>query len=219
MARWLRGTADPKLPELLALIEACSRRSVDFIATVVDPSTLPSVAARWHQLELLREGAHTRPWSHAELRALELEGYRTAGRDPVKYLAQKTGLAPEEVEASLRFLCASGQVRATRSGYRLVRQGVVDTGDSSDRARALRIAWSRSAVERLEKTAVGDVGYSLFAIASRDLRRIRQLQLDVLRQMQVIIAESKNCDCVALYCAQLLDLGETDRGGAQGNRV
>jgi hypothetical protein len=83
---------------------------------------------------------------------------------------------------------------------------VVDTGGDIERARALRLCWARIALDRLERGARGLAGYSLFAVSRKDLRRIRQLQVEYLRQMQTIISQSSPCDSVGLYCAQLLDL-------------
>jgi transcriptional regulator with XRE-family HTH domain len=207
VGRWLKGSAIPKLPELLRVVEACCRRSLDFVAAFVDPAELPSVAKRWQALQKLRQGASLRPLSHAVLRALELRGYQEPGTDPIAFLAQHTGCTPAQVQESLEYLQESGQVHQTSSGYRAAEDGVVDTGDDPERARALRIAWSRIAVDRLERGNPGQVGYSVFAISRLDLKRLEQVQQDYLRQMRAIIAGSDNCDCVGLYCAQLLDLG------------
>jgi hypothetical protein len=206
VSRWLSGDADPRLPHLLALIEACSRRMLDFIAVFVDPAVLPSASRGWQQLTLMRQGAYARPLSHAVLRALELEGYRTRGYRESDYLVRKTGATPEEVQGALEFLSATGQIRKTRRGYRPEQIGVVDTGVDPERARALRLTWTRLALERLEAGAAGQFGYSLFAISRQDMRRLQRVQAAYLREMQAIIAGSQANDCVGLYCAQLLDL-------------
>lgn len=206
VSRWLRGAADPKLPELLAMIDAASRRTLDFVAEFTPPGTLPCAVLAWKQLSLLRDGAYTQPLSHAVLRGLELNGYRAGGyRDP-DYLPRSIGASPEEVERALQFLVASGQVKKHRRGYRPERIGVVDTGVDPGRARQLRLAWTRQALQRLEAGSLGHFGYSSFAISRADFRRLEQLQADYLRAMQEIIASSRQSECVALYCAQLLQL-------------
>ncbi len=73
IGRWLKGNAQPKLPEFLCLIEAASRRLADFVATLVDPTTMPTLSKRWQQLQRACEAAYEHPWSHAVLRALELK--------------------------------------------------------------------------------------------------------------------------------------------------
>src|SRR5262245_17665765 len=37
VARWLKGTAQPRLPEFLRLVEGTSLRVLDFVACLVDP--------------------------------------------------------------------------------------------------------------------------------------------------------------------------------------
>ena len=55
ISRWLRGRAEPRLPELLMLVDARTRRLFDFIATITDPARMPSRADRYHELERARE--------------------------------------------------------------------------------------------------------------------------------------------------------------------
>jgi len=58
VGRWLRGNAEPKLPEFLSLVEAASRRLLDFIGTLTDPSRMATVSASWQRLELARNAAY-----------------------------------------------------------------------------------------------------------------------------------------------------------------
>jgi hypothetical protein len=205
VARWFKGTADPKLPELLAVIEACSGRALDFVASFAEPSGLPSVAPIWEKLCLSRELAYTHPLSHAVLRALELEEYKRR-RSTDAGLARRLGISIGEVRTALELLAQSGQIR--RAGQRWVadRITVVDTGADARRARALKLGWARLAIERLESGAPGHSGYSLFAVSREDLRRLREIQLAYVREMQAVIAGSKPSECVGLFCTQLIDL-------------
>lgn len=205
ISRWLKGEAMPRLPELLNLIEACTRRMTDFVAELVDPALLPSLASEWKALTLAREGAFTRPWSHAVLRALELPAPRSM-KAQVGALARQTGLSPAAVNEELEFLLATGQVRKMRTGYRGTQPLMVDTGGQAERALHLKLTWVRLALERLEGGSAGHIGYSLFAVSREDMRRIRQVQLEYVRSMSSIISSSKVSECVGLYSAQLLDL-------------
>ncbi len=212
VSRWLKGKATPKLPEFLCLIDACNRRVLDFVATLAPPETLPSAAARWRELSLSRELAYTHPLAHAVLRALELHGYQRRKADAEPYLARKLGLSRERVRESLELLVASGQARKTRHGWTARGGTMVDTGADLERARRLKLDWARLAISRLETGAPGHCGYSVFAIARDDLRRLREVQLAFIREMQSIIAASKQSDCVGLYCVQLIDMA-----AAEGN--
>jgi hypothetical protein len=63
----------------------------------------------------------------------------------------------------------------------------------------------------------GYFGYSLFAISRADLRRLRDLHVEYLREMQSIIAHSKPDECVGLLCMHLLD-SSTRPGNALADR-
>jgi transcriptional regulator with XRE-family HTH domain len=73
VSRWLSGSTQPNLSELFCLVEVSSRRLLDLLALLVNPERLPSVARRWQKLELARKVAYGMPWSHAVLRALEIQ--------------------------------------------------------------------------------------------------------------------------------------------------
>ncbi|HEY6078062.1 MAG TPA: DUF4423 domain-containing protein, partial [Polyangiaceae bacterium] len=76
VARWLKGDADPRLPDFLRLVECASLRLLDVLACFIDPGTLPAAAKLWRELEAARRAAYERPWSHAVLRVIELPEYR-----------------------------------------------------------------------------------------------------------------------------------------------
>jgi DNA-binding transcriptional regulator YiaG len=205
VSKWLRGTACPNLPAFLHLIEATSGRLLDFVATLCDPAALPSLAARWNQLQLARNVAYDEPWSHAVLRALQLDGAPRSGSQ-LEFIVARLGLPQLEVMRLLRVLRAAGQV-ARRSGrWRAKNVQRVDTSLDVARARALKATWIRAAADRLEAGAPGGFAYSLFEVSAADLARLRELQLEYVRAMLAIISASHGTDRVGLFCAQLLDL-------------
>jgi hypothetical protein len=140
------------------------------------------------------------------LRALELSDYKKARSGKLALLSRTLGVTPSELEPALSFLAKTGQVKKTRGGYQVQRVLAVDTGADPARARALKVLWTKHAVERLERDVPAVFGYSLFAASRRDLQRLRDVQLAYVREMQSIIAQSADAECVGLYCFQLLDL-------------
>ncbi|HTV24178.1 MAG TPA: DUF4423 domain-containing protein [Polyangiaceae bacterium] len=206
VARWFRGTAVPRLPDLLALLDACTGRCLDFVGSFVDVEQLPSVSARAGRLRQARELAYEHPLSHAVLRALELERAGDGTSDEA-FVARRVGIGEPEVEHYLKLLQRAGQLHRTRTGALRAEQSVVDTGGDPERARSLKLAWAKLAVARLESGAPGHCGYRVFAIGKRELLRLREIELAYVREMQQVIASSEHNDSVGLYCAQLLDLG------------
>jgi transcriptional regulator with XRE-family HTH domain len=210
VARWFNGDAEPKLPELLLLVDVAGRRLLDLLACFEDPARLPSVRAQWARLQLAREAAYDKPWSHAVLRALELAGSARKLPEQAEWVARRLSIPAEQVRDALRLLAATGQIRRTRRGFVPLPAMVVDTSEDPKRALELKAAWTATALERMRGGAAGSFGYSLFAVSRADLQRLRELHLDYVRAMQSVIASSRPNECVALYCAQLLPL---DREG------
>lgn len=206
LSRWMKGSAEPRLPELLQLVETLSRRLLDFLAALVDPATLPSISRRWDKLQTARAVAYGEPLSHAVLRALELEQCATSTLPLEETLQRKLGLPIEDIQRCVQALKVAGLVR--KRGKRLTPESLhrVDTRADPDGARTIKLAWTEQAVARFRAGAPGAYGFSLFAISRDNLRRLRSLHLEYVRAMQSLIAEPQVNDCVGLYCAQLLDL-------------
>jgi DNA-binding transcriptional regulator YiaG/transcriptional regulator with XRE-family HTH domain len=212
IARWLKAGAEPKLPQFLRLIEAISRRALDFIATLSDPAELPSAREAWSHLERLRQAAYKETWSHAVLRALELSEYAEHGGDAT-WLASVLGVNNEQCERALRVLETTGQIVQRDGRWIPLPATAVTTGRHPATLGVLTRAWTQVALERMEKRAPAHFGYSLFAVSRADLRRLRDLHLEYLREMQSIIAHSTPNECVGLLCLHLLDL-RTGEGNA-----
>jgi len=213
VARWLKGDAEPRLPDFLRVIEASSLRLLDFIACFVDPSTMPSVRDAYRDLEATRRAAYEAPFSHAFLRALELESYRARAAHEPGWLARALGLAREDEEASLALLLHSGQVVWDGQRYVPARVMTVDTRRDREAARRLRLFWSRTAVERLEhadQDREASSAYNLFGVSHEDLKRIRELQRAYFREMRAIVAQSQPVETIALATFQLVQLSGDD---------
>lgn len=207
VSRWLAGTAEPKLPDFLRLVDVMSRRLPDLIAALEDPARLPSMRRRWLQLQLARRAGYELPWSHAVLRALELEGIpHSPGAQPA-WIARRLGITADQVREALAVLEGAAQIEKTARGYRLLEVTVIDTGRDPERARELKVAWLETALERLKCNTGGRFGYSVFAVSEADLAQLHDLHLQYVRAMQEVIARSTPSECVGLYCSQLLDLG------------
>jgi transcriptional regulator with XRE-family HTH domain len=208
VSRWLTGQKHPRLHELFALIEAGGRRLVDFIACLIDPRRLPSLSPAWLQLERAREAAYGKPWSHAVLRALELPAARRAPGGGSAWLSRRLGIGGATLRDALETLRETGQVVVRRGRYRPTGSGDVETGSDPLRARELKAHWTQTALDRLRAGSPGLFGYAVFAVSKPDLRRLRQVQLEYVQQINAIIAASHAEDCVGLFCTQLLDLAE-----------
>lgn len=206
VSRWLNGSAEPKLPEFLCMVDVTGRRLLDFVASLEDPSQLRSTRDAWARLQLARESAYGFPWSHAVLRVLEIEGCPRTRVAQLAWIAERLNITTGEAASALSILESTGQVHKTRAGLRPVAVTAVNTNADPVRDRELKLTWARTALARIEAGVAGTFGYSLFAVSHADLTKLRNLQLEYVRAMQATIADSKPSECVGLYCVQLLDL-------------
>jgi DNA-binding phage protein len=211
IARWLSGAAEPRLPELLAVVDAATFRVLDFLACFTQIERLPAVAEPYRALESARKTAYDVPWSHAVLRALELSEYRALGKHKPGWLARRLGISRQEEDVCLAALATSRQIRLD-SGLWTHQEQTIDTRVNPERSRRLKAKWLRVALERMEAGADGIFGYNVMAVSRADLARLREMHLAYFRSMQALVADSNPSECVVLFNTQLLALDQAASG-------
>lgn len=208
--RWLDGESEPRLPQLLAFIEATTHRVLDFVALCVDPKRLPSVSAAFDDLQEQRRLAYDEPWSHAVLRALELFDYHALPRHETAFVSRKIGLSHAETERFLHALARSHQVQRRRGKWRVRRVLAIDTQQDPAANARLKRQWANVALERLGDGKLPPdslYSYNLFAISEEGLARIREAHLDYYARLRAIVAECDRPTRVVLANIQLVPLG------------
>ena len=204
VSRWLKGEAEPRLPDFLRLVDVMSLRLLDFVAAFVDPALLPSVTQGWEKLEAGRRAAFELPWSHAVLRVLELESYASEPHRP-GFIADELGISLDEERKCLEALLTSGQLDWDGSRYRVAGQ-LTDTRHYPEAGRMLKIWWTEQALERLKQDREGMFSYNLFSVSERDYARLRELHLAYFRELRSIVAASEPAERVVLAHVSLLPL-------------
>jgi transcriptional regulator with XRE-family HTH domain len=204
VSRWLHGKAEPRLPDLLRMIEATSLRVLDFLAALVDLRALPAAAEAWSRLEAARTLAWRAPWSQAVLLGLELSGYAALPAHDDAWLAARLGLTAEEVAAALDQLRAAGQVRRERGRWVRVDVQAVDVRRAGT---GLKEFWSEVALRRLREGRPGLWSYNVFTVSEADLARLEELQRAYYRSLRALVAESEPAERVVLVNLQLVPLG------------
>lgn len=208
VSRWLSGRAEPRLPDLLRMIEATSLRLLDFVACFVDPQRLPSTARAWRELETARAVAIELPWSHAVLRVLELRAYRALPAHVPGFIAERVGVTIDEEARCLRLLARSRQIRKRDGRWVPHRVRTVDTRNNPDAGRALLRFWAEVGCARLAESKQGLFSYNLFTVSERDLERLRELHLAYFRQLRSIVAQSEPAERLVVANVQLFGLDE-----------
>lgn len=215
IARWLAGKTEPRLPQFLRLIDVTTQRLLEFIGLFVNPIELRATNAAYMALLAQQNLAYDLPFSHAILRALELESYSALRRHQPGFLGQKIGIGLEEEKKYLLALAKAGQIGWSGSHWVVQRVLTVDTRQDPQRNRQLKLHWAKTGLERLAaSTSSPDAlfSFNLFAISEASFRRIRELHLEYYERVRSIVEESREADRVVLMNLQLIPLERTEGG-------
>jgi len=211
LARWLKGEAEPRLPELLRVVDASSLRLLDFVAIFTSPSELDEARQDWQVLEAQREVAYNLPWSHAVMRVLELESYKKLGEHRPGFIASKLGIEPEEEERCLQALAESKLIAKRRKRWVITQVLTVDTRQNPDAGRQLKRHWANVGMGRLPALEPREndlFSYNLFTVSERDFEHLRELHIAYYQELRRVIEASKPAERVALVNLQLMRLDE-----------
>lgn len=209
VARWLEGSTEPRLPDLLRFVGATTQRLLDFAAAFADPQALPSLREAHADLERQRHLAYELPWAHAVLRLLELHAYAELPTHVPGFIAGRIGISLELEAECLGALARAGQIYKRRGKWRVRRVLTVDTRDDPEGNLRLKRHWSEVALARIGGPAIeaGSLfSYNLFAISDEGFSAIRQAHLQYFERLRTIVSECRHPTRLALANVQLVPL-------------
>ena len=208
VSRWLSDQSEPRLPDFLRLVEAGSRRMLDFVSLFVDPAALDAARADWEELERLRTLAYEHPLSEAMVRAVE-------SGDASETFAERLGVSDEHARACLDAMARAGAIRwdGARERYVIGTGGrSVDTGRNPERRLANVRFWTQAAVDRSASLDGPLFSYLVFAVSDAELEELRALHASYFRQLRMKIAQTSGFDRIVVANIQLVPL-DRDRDG------
>jgi len=211
VGRWLKGQAEPRLPDFLRLIDASSLRLLDFVAIFTPPQELAAARGAWAELEAQRRVAYRLPWSHAVLRVLELEDYRRLPRHVPGFIAERLGISREIEEACLGALTESKLIVRRKGRFTAGSVLTVDTRQNPEAGRTLKTHWARVGEARLpELEPAGEdlFSYNLFTVSEKDWGRLREMHIAYFQELRRVIGASTPGERVALVNLQLFRLDQ-----------
>lgn len=207
VSRWLKGTAQPKLPELLSFVHHSSKRLLEFVELFADVGAIPELGGELARHQAATQAAKEVPWSQAVLRAIEAVPHDRFDSSVEEVIAQRLRIDVQDVARSMKLLAASGQIAITGGRWVPIDSDATDLGRDRSIAETQRRFWSQVAAERVGY-GKGMCAYNICGVSAEDLLRLKQLQRDYLRQARAIIAESKPVEHVALLITHVLALDE-----------
>ncbi|QQR89165.1 MAG: hypothetical protein IPJ88_13225 [Myxococcales bacterium] len=131
VGRWFSAKSEPRLPEFLALIQACTHRVGDFLDELVGIEQIPSLREEQRARRILQELAWTVPWAEAIARVLETQAYQKRSEPSDVFIANYLGLELQVVAETLKLL-EQAQVIAWDGRHHVLSQALaVDTHHNS----------------------------------------------------------------------------------------
>lgn len=211
-SRWLKGESEPRLPELLRLIEAMSFRVVDFIASLTPPQTVPLITESWRELEARRAVAFTHPWSQAVLRGLEVVDYQIEPAKPRGWLGERLGLTAEREAECLDALVEAGLIRWDGERFQSEPVAVDTSAASVEQRRALKLHWAQAGQDHIERGADGLFSWSVFSLSRADFRELQKMHVRYFHALRQLVDGSTPTEVVAVANVQLFELsGSSER--------
>lgn len=209
VARWLHGSAKPRLPDFFRLLDAITHRLPEWVAALVAIEDVPLLSARYDAGQAAKHLAFEVPWSEAVLRLLETRGYRTTNKKREQYLASALGIELADVQTCLARLQTAGVVEKQRGRFVVREQGAVDTQGGKQALHRLKQHWTQVASARLTAPREGDYfAYNVVSVSSADLDRIRERLRVAFREIRSMVAASQPEEAAALINLQVVTFGE-----------
>jgi transcriptional regulator with XRE-family HTH domain len=207
IARWLRGEAEPRLPDFLRLIDAVTGRLPDLVAEIVPIDEVPTLALRHRTAAAAKRLAFEEPWTEAILRLLETTAYRARPAHDAAWLSLQLEVAQADIERCVSRLLDAGIVQQDGAHIRVAGALTVDTRSDPVAMRALLAHWCEVALQRHGRGRSADLfAYNVFSVTHKDLARVRELLRSTLRELRAIVAASEPSETAALVNLQLVAL-------------
>lgn len=205
VGRWLAGRTQPRLDELLALIDAITGRAHDWVAELVPIEQVPTLLPDHRKARAARRIAFEQPWTEAVLRVLETTRYREQPDMAHELLAAWLGIPLQTLESALAGLVEAGVLSPSGAGYRALRPLSVDTRAAGPEAlRRLQVHWLGVAQERARRGAADWFAYNTISCSRADLALIEDCLRRAYRETRSIVAASEPSEAAALLLLQLV---------------
>jgi len=201
-SRWLRGLSEPKLSQLLMLIEVLTLRVVDFVCALVPASEVPSIAAAHQELAARRRVAFDHPWSQAVLRVLETKEYRSRDHR-AGWIAKKLGIDLDEEVRSLAALREAGLVRWEGRRYECEAAAVDTSMATLAERQRLKRHWADLGRARIDAGADGLYSWSVISLSEADYERLQAMHVRYMQAMRQLVEQSDTPEVVAVANVQL----------------
>jgi transcriptional regulator with XRE-family HTH domain len=153
LKRWLSGQVRPDLEVILAMMDLRPHLLSTFISKVANVENIPSLSSRYQQEVSRRKSESRDPLLTVVELCLGLEAYKNLAKHSDIFIANKTGLTPEQASASLKKLLVQNRIQWVNGKY-VNNFTLINTHGDPQSIAQMRSFWTKQALKRFN-TASG----------------------------------------------------------------
>jgi transcriptional regulator with XRE-family HTH domain len=209
LARWLKGTSDPTLEQVFALMDYASPDFLRFLEMITHGVILPVAQLRMDQSRLQMQHYASYPWLSVLLSALELKSYHKNPSD--EYLAEKTKLPLPQIRKALKDFEASGLVKHDGNSWRTTVHRMFLNASSEDKLNIARYVYGTTlkAVENGIGNPDMRLSWKIFSLNKKAYDQVLQRYTEFFNDLGKIIDNNQEeADNVFVFSVGIVDLDQ-----------
>jgi len=179
-SRWLSGRVEPRLPDFLQIVEATCRGAMTFVAALVPPLSLPSIAERWRREQAFGPLVREVPEALVVIVALSHGTYLASERPSSAVLARVTGLGEREIDLAIERLAAIEAIRWDGRRWEVDPAFELDTRRVPGVAEEARRYFARLGAERLGRTVGERFTYVCLTASEAEIEQLLRAQAELM---------------------------------------
>ena len=185
LQRWLNGTSEPYLKDILKMIYVTSQCLLEFSSQIAGRRGLPSFAKELTQRKVEREFHFDHPAFGAIIRCFELTEYEQAKTHSPAFIARKTNLKTKDIARLIQLAEEKGLVKNVRGKYEVVNKSLSTLGDLDGRKQILNYWMTRqqNGIRTMESLIDPDIqsGYLVFTTNKVTFEKLCDLRQQFFR--------------------------------------
>ena len=177
LSRWLLGSVNPPLCEVLKALQASSKSLFLFLEVITDLNELPSLEAQYKAYLTTCDLERKLPEVGAILRCFDLAPYQEHNSHAEGFVAKTLGISVAKEQEWIQILESAGLIfRLPNGSYRPTTLHT-DTRGDFEASRRLRIYWLNTAREALGSLSEPPppeeaFGYLIYCVSQQDKKKI-----------------------------------------------
>jgi transcriptional regulator with XRE-family HTH domain len=222
LMRWQQNKSEPALHEVLQIMHHCQYMMLEFIAHLVDISTVPEAWGVYEMRQRRKEVYYELPVAAAILCCLKLDEYKQLPAHQTGYIANKIGISLGEEQEALERLIDVGKVTKNGEHFEALEEQLELT--DSESFRSFSTYWLGRAKEFCETTEnpmpVIGYGMDIHPTSKKTFKALRDEYCAFYKRVRALLAQDAgNKDSIYVFQSLFFDLERRHEESPKNCRV